>query len=226
MLLSMPLLSKAQVKKPYLSSGWEFIFAFADYQKGPLYYDTPMRFSLFFHSESLVNYDVNKYFGLASGLAIRNIGFRTRNEQLNSDIRRRSYTLGVPAMVKIGDMKERKYAFVGLSYELAFHYKYKRYEGGNRVERESTWFSREVNRILPTAFAGFQYKSGYIKFQYYLEDFLNIDYLSNAGVRPYQNTKSRIFLVSIASNIVKKKSENKDKKKKEEKTKAALLGGL
>ena len=81
------------------------------------------RFTVFVNIGANFNYDLNRYFGLFTGINIKNIGLITKeNDSLK--LKRRVYTLGVPLGFKIGDVgKGRIFFFAGGSYDLAFNYK-------------------------------------------------------------------------------------------------------
>ncbi|MHB1278473.1 MAG: hypothetical protein ACYC1Q_08740 [Bacteroidia bacterium] len=213
----------------YRTSGGEVIFSFADYRDSSgMKISGPPRFTVFFHINHKYNFDISKSIGIAFGLSIKNVGWITKNETyaLASDmsnvktyekIKRRSYTLGVPLMIKLGNMKKDRFLALGAEYELLFHFKEKRFIGGEKFKR-SKWISDETNRFLPSVFVGLQFTNyGMIKFQYYLDDFLNTSYKNPMGDMPYAGTTSRMMFISWMGNIRADKFKKPQKKKKSDK---------
>ncbi len=211
----------------YWTSGEEIIFSFADYRDSAgVKTSGPPRFTLFLHLNYKYNIDLSKSLGVALGLSMKNVGWITKNETyaLASDmsnvktydkIKRRSYTLGVPIMIKIGNMKKDKFLALGAEYELLFHFKEKRFIGGEKLKR-SNWMSDETKRFLPSVFVGLQVsKWGMIKFQYYLDDFLNTSYKNSLGETPYVGKTSRMMFVSFMGNMRDEQLKKPTKKPKD-----------
>lgn len=209
----------------YWTSGGELIFATADYKVNSDHIGGPVRFSLFLHLNSKYNLDLGKHAGLAFGYSVKNLGFATRGEKfapLNDPLNprdydkivRRSYTLGVPIMLKLGNMKEDRFLAFGAEYDMLFHFKEKRFLNGEKSKR-TKWFSGETNRFLPSVFFGIQFsRLGMIKVQYYLDDFLNKSYSTN-GWKPYEFTDSRILYFSWMGNVRSEKVKEGSKKLKD-----------
>ncbi|MCF8255295.1 MAG: hypothetical protein K9J84_12030, partial [Bacteroidia bacterium] len=109
---------QAQIKKYSTSSG-EIIFSFADYKINNEQVNTPVRFTCFFHLGGYEHFDFNDKVGIYTGLAIRNVGFTSKNNSGDTLIKRRNYYLGVPLAIKIGNLKEDKYLFFGVEGDLA-----------------------------------------------------------------------------------------------------------
>lgn len=224
----------------YWTSGGEIIFSFAEYRdSAQVKTSGPPRFTIFLHLNYKYNIDLGNSVGLAFGLGMKNVGWVTKNETyaLASDmsnvktydkIKRRSYTLGVPLMLKLGNVKKDKYLALGAEYELLFHFKEKRFSGGEKLKRRN-WMSDETTRFLPSVFVGLQFsKFGMIKFQYYLDDFLNTSYKNTLGEMPYVGKTSRIMFISWMGNIrTEEVKKPKGKKKdKEYSTHARLLKNI
>jgi hypothetical protein len=203
----------ARAQKNYWSTGGEMIFSWADYKDSGQVFTGPPRFTIFFHLGARYNIDFGKYAGIATGIGMRNIGFITKGEAPDTKIKRRSYTLGVPLYLKFGNMTARKYMMIGGEYEMTFHYKFKRFVNGDKVEKVMGWFSEKTNRFLPSVFVGYNYKNVAIKFQYYLDDFLNRDYREGTA-QPYALTESRMFFVALMANVYNDRSKpNRNKNK-------------
>lgn len=221
----------------YWTSGGEIIFSFADYRDSTNAKITgPPRFTLFFHFNYSYNVDLGKRLGVAAGVSMKNVGFITTNETFNipgsatgpltyDKIKRRSYTFGVPVMLKIGNMKKDKFLALGAEYDVFFHFKEKAFINGNKLKRKQ-FLSDETNRFIPSVFVGLQlWKYGMIKVQYYLDDFLNQEF-KTTGLTPYAGTQSRMMYVSWSGNIrmkdVKKAKDKKDKKEKKDSEYSAM----
>lgn len=221
----------------YQTSGGEIIFSFADYRDSTgMKTSGPPRFTVFLHLNHKYNIDLTNSMGLAFGLSVKNVGWITNNETyaLASDmsnvktyekVKRRSYTVGVPIMIKLGNLKKDRFIAFGAEYELLFHFKEKRFLGGQKLKR-SNWMSDETNRFLPSVFVGLQTNDwGMIKFQYYLEDFLNSSYKNQLGEMPYAGKTSQMMYISWMGNVRNDKAKKPGKKKdeKERSVQARLL---
>ncbi len=210
--------------KVYSATGGEVIFSFVDFDVDVNAPKNPMRFTLFFHTTYHWNFDLNSRVGIYSGLELKNIGFIARyNNTLVTRTKHRTYNLGVPLAIKIGDMK-KGYLFAGGAAELAFHYKEKTFQGKRKVDKFGTWFdSDRTNLFLPAAFVGFKTKSSVtFKFQYYFTSLLNtnfteLDEPTQLNVKPYSNLGGNVFFFSI-NFITKDKKKTKDVIKKRPET--------
>ena len=75
MVLSLAVVSlEAQSDNIYHSWGMEFILSGADMNNSGTDVNTNMRFTLFFHTQQFINFDLNDNVGLFTGFAIRNVG--------------------------------------------------------------------------------------------------------------------------------------------------------
>ena len=179
----------------YRSGGGEIILSSAQVRyswvDGPVYVETSPRFTLFFHTQQLINLDLNNQIGLFAGAAIRNVGIimedhyqflgfvDSDNEHWNNDVKvkRRSYSLGFPIALKLGAVQKSYFLYAGGEYEWMFHYKQKLFVDGVKKGKESEWTSSRVNSWIPSVFAGVQFPGGLnLKVKYYLNDFLNTGY--------------------------------------------------
>ncbi|MDX5319891.1 MAG: hypothetical protein LPK45_02395 [Bacteroidota bacterium] len=199
-------------KEKFWTSGGEIMFSSADYIDSGQRYQGPPRFQLFLHFNAIYNVDFGKRVGIGMGFTLKNLGFVTNDEPFSvpgsgeeektyDKIKRRSYTIGVPVMLKIGDLKKSRYLVIGGEYDMLFHFKEKRFISGQKFKRKQ-WFSSETNRFVPAFFVGFQVnKVGMVKVQYYLDNFLNPEFEERSGNRPYANTESRIVYLSWTGNL-------------------------
>lgn len=146
------------------------------------------------------NYDLSKKAGIFTGIGLRNIGFIEREGDLH--IKRRVYTLGVPLGFKIGDLRNRNFAFIGGGLDIPFHYKEKTFTERSDKKKSSEWFSKKNVPVMPFVFAGHSFDPGItVKIQYYPFNFMNTDYTDDAGYRPYAGYKVNLLLLSIGLDI-------------------------
>jgi len=221
------LISFNVVKAQYWTSGGEIIFSFADYRdSNNTKFTGPPRFTLFFHFNYKYNIDLGNNVGIAAGVSMKNVGFITAGETFTrpgtvvpvkyDKIKRRSYTFGIPIMLKLGNMKKDKFLALGAEYDLFFHFKEKTFLNGNKDKRKA-FMSDETKRFVPSVFVGLQlWKYGMLKVQYYLDDFLNQEYVAgNSGATPYAGTTSKMMYVSWSGNIRTESVKKKNFKKSE-----------
>jgi len=182
---------QAQDKNIYMSTGGEIILSGADVNFNGTDVNTNMRFTIFFHLQQQVNFDLTDNIGLYTGLGIRNVGLIMEdyyqnvgydvdqtdpNYNKNTKIKHRSYSLGFPLAVKLGSFDDNFFVFGGVEYEWMFHYKQKKFIDGEKYKFKE-WTSDRVNPWIPSWFAGVQFPGGFnLKFKYYLDDFLNKDF--------------------------------------------------
>jgi len=208
--------TKAQVDF-YRSGSGEIILSGADVMFNNQDVNTNMRFTMFFHSQQRFNLDLGRFIGFYTGFGIRNIGLITEDLyqdigfmgidethpdwDKNTKIKRRSYSLGFPIAVKLGNMDKKGFFYGGAEYEWMFHYKQKLFIDGNKY-KFSEWASNRVNPWVPSVFAGIQFPSGFnLKFKYYLDDFLNpgftgVDFGEDVDYSQFQTTG--IWYVSLS----------------------------
>ena len=188
--------SPADKKKPYWLSTSELILSGAKVESNGMDLGNIVRFSAFFHAGQQVHFDFSNKAGFYTGVSLRNVGMIN---DLNDTVRikQRVYTVGIPAAFKVGNMSGTNLA-LGAEAEFAFAYKQKVFVN-NEKAKTTEWFSDRTNIFLPSAFAEIRTKQGgYIKFKYYLTDFLaegkqkvNVTNVS------YNPTKSQMFYLSF-----------------------------
>lgn len=157
-----------------------------------------LRFSLFFNFGFTYNYNFNNHVGLYTGVDIKNVGFIEKRG--DSTIKRRTYNIGVPIGIKIGDMNSRNYGFFGAGLDMPFNYKEKGFVNRSDKQKFNEWFSARTPTFMPYVFAGMAVKGGTIKVQYYLTNFLSTDYVKG-GVKPYDGYNVHLLLVSFGMAI-------------------------
>jgi hypothetical protein len=215
----------------YRSGGGEIILSGADVRFNNTQVNNNMRFTLFFHTQQMVNFDLTNFLGLYTGLAIRNVGLITEdlyqnvgfsgidnthpNWNKSTKIKRRSYSLGFPLAVKLGAIKKQYFLYAGGEYEWMFHYKQKLFIDNNKTKYKE-WGSDRVNPWIPSVFAGVQFPGGLnLKVKYYLDDFLNTDFVGRdfgEDVDYSQFESTGIWYISLSmilnSKQLKKMMEN------------------
>jgi len=188
------------IKKAYYVSSSEFIFSQGNVEADPNETKDRVRFSGFLHLQEELHYDFNDKFGVFTGLALRNIGIITDiNDSVK--IKQRVYTLGVPVGFKVGNMNGNN-LMLGFEAELALNYKQKVFVNSSK-QKANIWFSNRTEIFLPSLFAQVTTKSGvYVKFKYYLTDFL-VEDKQKIDVKDvdYNPTKSSMAYISIGYTI-------------------------
>jgi hypothetical protein len=207
---------EAQDKRIYHTAGGEFIFSGADMNFNGTDVNSNIRFTLFFHTQQQINFDLTNNFGLYTGLAIRNVGLIMEDlyqnvgydvdntdpdYNKNTKIKHRSYSLGFPLAVKIGSFDKNYFFYAGGEYEWMFAYKQKKFIDGEKY-KFTEWTSDRVNPWIPSLFAGIQLPCGFnLKFKYYLNDFLNKDFAGQdfgQDVDYSQFQSSNIWYISLS----------------------------
>jgi hypothetical protein len=207
---------EAQQKRIYHSSGSEIILSGADMVFNGTDVNNNMRFTLFFHTQQQINFDLTNNIGLYTGLAIRNVGLIMEDlyqnvgydvdntdpdYNKNTKIKHRSYSLGFPLAVKIGSFDKNYFFYAGGEYEWMFAYKQKKFIDGEKY-KFTEWTSDRVNPWIPSLFAGIQFPYGFnLKFKYYLNDFLNKDFTGQdfgQDVDYSQFQSSNIWYISLS----------------------------
>ncbi len=183
---------ETSAQKIYHSSGGEIILSGADVTYSGMNVNTNLRFTMFFHTQHLINLDLTNNIGLYTGIGIRNIGLIKEDlyqnigflhidnthadYNKNVKIKRRSYSLGFPVALKLGSFSKHFFLFAGGEYEWMFHYKQKLYIDDEKFKFKE-WASDRVNPWIPSLFGGIQFPQGIrLKFKYYMDDFLNPDF--------------------------------------------------
>lgn len=188
-LLLLPL--NAQIKELYTSSGTEIIFSGASVQFKGEEVNTNMRFTVFFHFQQQLHFDLSNKVGLYTGLGIRNVGLILEdyyqkvgydvdpehpNYNKNTKIKHRSYALGFPLAIKLGSFDNNYFFYAGGEYEWMFAYKQKKFIDDVK-EKFTDWNSDRVTTWMPSLFVGVRLPYGTdLKFKYYMDDFLNKDF--------------------------------------------------
>jgi hypothetical protein len=234
--LLLPVMLKAQDRvgtKIYLKSASEFIFSVGIMDayvedaalNTDLEIDPVVRFSGFFHLQEQLHIDFSPSFGIYTGLGLRNIGMINK---INDSIRvkQRVYSLGIPFALKLGKLPGGWFVAAGAEGELFIHYKQKDFYDDDK-RKFGEWFSDRVNLINPSVFLDINSKKGsYIRFKYYLNDFLVSDKqqvnLGNGNKFVFYPEKSQLFYVALGTTI---KHKSKPSRSNAVKAGTAWVGG-
>ncbi len=222
---------EGRIKEFYLTSGGDgMLFSLGKIQNvnnGVTKDDwSNVRFTWWLNIGEHVHYNFNNTVGLYSGLELRNIGYNFHEIRTvaieNSTppatvdkeyvVRRRTYNLGIPLALKIGNMRNKNYFFLGGGIDMAFAYKEKSWEVDNKKNtkvKHNEWFSDEVNLWQPFVFAGFVVKPGIgIKVAYYPSNYHNENYTASNGAKKYNGTTVNLFAAGLTMDISNNKKKN------------------
>jgi hypothetical protein len=201
--------------KPYFTSGGEMIFSFASIDDNGKDGSSILRWSPVFNFQSMVNTDFNEHIGIFSGLALRNVGYIYGDYITASEVRGldegeftykkkfRSYNLGVPVGIKIGNL-DNLFFYAGYEVELPILYKEKTFDGGDKIDKITGWFSPRQELFQHGFFAGVQFPYGInLKFKYYVSEFHNQGFTDGSGNKPYAGLESHIFYFSLSTFLFK-----------------------
>jgi hypothetical protein len=156
-----------------------------------------LRFSWFINTGVTFNFNLSAHFGVFTGIDLKNIGYI---EQSNGwTIKRRTYNVGVPLGIKIGNMRpKRTYMFLGGGLDMPVNYKEKYFQVRNEKTKTSEWFSQRTPAVMPYGFIGLGLRHGIcIKAQYYFNNFLNPEYKDKNGHLPYYGEEVHLIMFSI-----------------------------
>ncbi|HUM46071.1 MAG TPA: hypothetical protein PLD84_04030 [Chitinophagales bacterium] len=159
----------------YTASSGETIFSWGNVDAGADEVQNVVRFSPVFNYAQQVHFDFSNSVGFYTGLDIRNVGLITHTDKggFEIKIKERSYGLGIPVVFKVGNMKKGVNLGIGGEAEFMFAWKRKIFVGDDTKTKDYEWFSDNVNIFNPSLLAEIKfYKGQYIRFKYYLDDFL------------------------------------------------------
>jgi hypothetical protein len=193
--------------KGYWSSGGEMLFSFADITDQGVDESSTLRWAPVINLQGRYNYDLNKNVGIFTGLGLHNVGYIYDNYQERTEEalwykkKFRTYNIGLPFGVKIGDI-ENLFFYGGYEIEYPFAYREKTYDQGDKIDSNIDWFSSRVETFQHGFFAGVQFPYGFnVKFKYYLSEFHNQDYEQADKVKPYSGLESHVMYFSVGYNI-------------------------
>jgi hypothetical protein len=191
----------------YTSSGGEIIFSWANATQNGKDAEVITRFSPVFNIQIQAHKDFAPKLGFFTGFNIRNVGYIWDDpDSVNYRYKARSYTVGIPVALKLGNVKEN-YLFGGYEIEFPFNFKQKVFINEDKKDKVTSWFSPRTPTIYQSWFAGIRFKYGTeLKFKYYMTNFFNKDYTANdngVSVKPYANINANVFYVSLSIQLMK-----------------------
>lgn len=199
----------------YLGFAGETIFSLGNVDAGADPMKDVVRFAPFFNLAQQVHFDFSKLVGFYTGLGVRNVGLISHTVE-GYKIKERSYGLGIPLVLKIGNLAKGINLGLGGEAELMFAWKRKIFVGDTKT-KNAAWFSDNVNIFNPSLLAEVRfYKGTYIRFKYYLDDFLNYQGLviptptlpTTTKTLPEYGKSSQLMYISIGTVVTNKKSSS------------------
>jgi hypothetical protein len=204
-------------KRRYSTAAAETIFSFANIDDKGSSEGSIIRFVPVINLQTYYNSDFNSHVGFFIGLAIRNVGYIYDNYKTTTlpvatyKKKFRSYNFGVPAGFKLGDL-DGTFFYAGYEIELPLFYKEKTFDGGDKIDKITGWFSDRQELFQHGPFAGVQFPYGFnLKFKYYLSEFHNQDFTDGAGNKPYAGLKANVFYFSLSFFLFKNFKYDKGK---------------
>ena len=193
--------------KGYWSSGGEMLFSFASISDNGVSEGSTLRWAPVINLQGRYNYDFGKNVGIFTGLGVHNVGYIYNNykertaEGLTYKKKFRTYNIGLPLAIKIGDM-DNLFFYGGYEIEVPFVYKEKTFDGGDKIEKITGWFSNRTQTFQHGFIAGVQFPYGFnVKFRYYMSEFHNQNFTESNGVKPYSGLESHIMYFSVGYNL-------------------------
>jgi len=210
LLFFMFILNGYSQSRSYVASGAEMIFSFANISDQNLDAESALRWAPVVNLQSILNRDFNRNFGIFTGIGVRNVGYIYDNytdpkDQKVYKKKFRSYNLGVPIGIKIGNL-DNLFFYAGYEVELPFSYKEKTFYSGEKISKTTGWFSNREEQFQHGPLVGIQFPRGLnVKFKYYLSEFHNQDYTDAFGIQPYKGLESHVFYFSLNFPFFKNK---------------------
>ncbi|MEJ2593899.1 MAG: hypothetical protein P8100_01935 [bacterium] len=186
--------------KVYATGGPEVIFSLAEIDNNGYKGGNILRFAPFMNVQVFGNADFGKHFGLIFGGAIRNVGFIYNYPDSVSKFKYRSYNLGIPVGLKVGNMNGFL-LYGGYEIEFPFSFKQKEFYDNTKIKNVE-WFTSRLPSYYQSFFVGVQFPYGFsLKFKYYFSEFFNQEYRTSEGDQPYQGLQANIFYFSLNFSI-------------------------
>ncbi len=172
-----------------------------------------LRFSYLINFGFTFNFNLERHFGIYTGIDIKNIGFIEKSSS-GVTIKRRTYNIGAPIGIKIGNMAAKgSYLFFGGGIDVPINYKEKYFVVRNEKSKYNEWFSSATPATMPYLFAGFDvHNMASVKLQYYPGNFLNPNYVTNNNFP--SNTGYNVHLMVVSLGLPMPLGKHKDMVKK------------
>ena len=199
---TLPLRVEPPVERFFVGNAMDgAVFSSANIKRGSATTTGILRFSYIINFGFTFNYNPGRHFGIYSGIDVKNVGFIEHHG--NGSIQKyRTYNVGIPIGVKIGNMAKKKcYGFFGGGLDMPVNYKEKYFFNRSNKQKLSEWFGNRTPLFTPYVFAGFAIRRGVtFKAQYYPNNFFNPDY-SVMNTKPYATTDVHLLLLSVGINV-------------------------
>jgi hypothetical protein len=156
-----------------------------------------LRFTYFVNLGATFNFNFSPTIGMYTGVDIKNIGYIEQDNGYT--LKRRTYNVGAPIGIKIGDMgKKGSYFLFGGGLDIPINYEEKYFsDRNNKITKFNEWLSNRTPDAMPYVFIGGSFYPGItVKAQYYVNNFLNQDYTDITG-KPYAGTEVHLILLSV-----------------------------
>ena len=142
---------------------------------------------------------------------MKNLGFIDPEGVLTTEgfatVKRRVYAIGAPLGVKIGDMRNRNFVFLGGGVDVPFNYREKIFiKRHDKIDKNSEWFSKQTATVMPYLFVGASVNPGFVvKASYYPGNFMNPDYTittsTGATLQPYAGLVAQTIVLSFSIDV-------------------------
>jgi len=197
--------------KTYWSAGGEMLFSFANITDNGADASSTLRWAPIINLQGKYNIDFHENVGIFTGLFLRNVGYIYDNYRDRTLVpgefgtphkqKFRSFNVGIPLGLKVGVM-DKFFIYGGYEIELPVHYKEKTFDGGDKVNTTTGWFSDRQELFQHGFMVGIQFPYEFtVKFKYYLSEFHNQDFTQGDGIKPYAGLESHVFYFSLGYNF-------------------------
>lgn len=194
--------------KFYSLTSWEFMLSGAAIDNNGKDEGSVVRFSGVVNWQNHVHYDISDKAGLFFGTSIHNVGFIYNVPDSGVKKKFRTYNIGIPIGLKVGNMEKESYLYGGYELEFPFNYKEKTFEDERKTDKFSVWFSGRVPVMYHSLMLGYHSPKGIgLKFKYYLTGFFNQDYEgtdpNGQPYKPYQGFNAHVFYFAVTFDLFK-----------------------
>ena len=196
---------KANIKPFYITSGMDgAIFSSALITQNKEKSTGTIRFSLL-NAGAYFHFNFNRFLGAYTGADVKNVGFIQVRDAVS--VKHRSYDIGVPVGIKVGNMEmDKAYGFIGGGIEAPVNYREKTFYIRNQKTTFNEWFSERTPALLPYVFAGIKVNSGLsFKAQYYTGNYLNPNFRDKNGNAVYAGYDVHLVMLSAGYMITRKR---------------------
>ncbi|MCX7649084.1 MAG: hypothetical protein N2050_00845 [Flavobacteriales bacterium] len=160
------------------------------------------RYTAFPNLMGHLNYHFSETMGLSLGFGMRNLGLILANDSLQR--KWRNIALCAPLTFRIGRLRKPQFAaLMGMAANLMIFYKETTRLHNYRTDKRFTIFSEAVLPFNPSFHAGVQVWMFSIKYNITLFNYLNRAYVDNMGQKPFKDTRSPLWWLSVSFHITR-----------------------